>query len=298
MKRAKVSTDSNRVIIRRQYAFSCMLQCYFCGSNLSRRTWHSSSKYSKVIWQCVKSAKKGKRFCPESKAIPEAVIEKAFVESYKILCENNQDILEDLLDKIEMILKDEKIEKEVKQIEGRIKRTKTKRNKLADGYLDGIIPKDVYEKKEEILKSTLLKDCNELQYLKKELDGKDTLSDRINNFRNTLKNNQILEEFDRHVFESIIEKVIIGGIDKDGNKDPYMITFIYKTGLEHEIKDAKKNCDQGVRNEKEKNADVHSFDENEIDSVHSLSGNDTYREYRVDTKDQYLKILVSMSDQL
>ena len=290
LKRAKVSTESNRVIIRRQYAFSCILQCYFCGSNLSRRTWHSSSKYSKVIWQCVKSAKKGKRFCPESKAIPEMVIEKAFVESYKILCENNQDILEDLLDKIEVILKDEKIEKEVKQIEGRIKRTKTKRNKLADGYLDGIIPKDVYEKKEEILKSALLKDCNELQYLKKELDGKDTLSDRINNFRNTLKNNQILEEFDRYVFESIIKKVIIGGIDKDGNKDPYMITFIYKTGLEHEIEDAKKKCDQ-VRNEKEKNADVHSFGENETDSVHSLSGNDTYREYGVATKGQYLKIL-------
>ena len=28
LKRAKVSTESNRVIIRRQYAFSCMLQCY------------------------------------------------------------------------------------------------------------------------------------------------------------------------------------------------------------------------------------------------------------------------------
>lgn len=50
--------------------------------------------------------------------------------------------MEDLLDKIEVILKDEKIEKEVKQIEGRIKRTKTKRNKLADGYLDGIIPQE------------------------------------------------------------------------------------------------------------------------------------------------------------
>ncbi len=39
--------------------------------------------------------------------------------------------MEDLLDKIEVILKDEKIEKEVKQIEGRIKRTKTKRNKVS-----------------------------------------------------------------------------------------------------------------------------------------------------------------------
>ena len=54
--------------------------------------------------------------------------------------------MEDLLDKIEVILKDEKIEKEVKQIEGRIKRTKTKRNKLADGYLDGIIPRRAIEK--------------------------------------------------------------------------------------------------------------------------------------------------------
>ena len=47
-------------------------------------------------------------------------------------------------DKEEFIskIKDEKIEKEVKQIEGRIKRTKTKRNKLADGYLDGIIPQE------------------------------------------------------------------------------------------------------------------------------------------------------------
>ena len=142
VKRAKTSTESNRVRIRRQYAFSCMLQCHFCGSNLSRRTWHRSSRYSKRIWQCVKSTKKGKRFCPESKGIPEVVIERAFVESYKVLCENNQYILEDLLDKIEVILKDEKIEKEVKQIEGRIKRTKTKRNKLADGYLDGIIPQE------------------------------------------------------------------------------------------------------------------------------------------------------------
>ncbi len=39
-----------------------------------------------------------------------------------------------------------------------------------------------------------------------------------------------------------------------------------------------KNCDQGVRNEKEKNADVHSFGKNETDSVHSLSGNHTYRD--------------------
>ena len=49
----------------------------------------------------------------------------------------------------------------------------------------------------------------------------------------------MLEEFDRGIFESIVEKVIVGGYDEDGNKDPYKITFIYKTGFKSEIGNAK-----------------------------------------------------------
>lgn len=33
------------------------------------------------------------------------------------------------------------------------------------------------------------------------------------------------------MFESLVEQVIIGGFDDDGNKDPEMITFIYKNGF-------------------------------------------------------------------
>ena len=48
-----------------------------------------------------------------------------------------------------------------------------------------------------------------------------------------LTQNQVLEEFDRAVFESIVEKVIVGGYDDDGNADPYKVTFIYKTGFKN-----------------------------------------------------------------
>ena len=44
------------------------------------------------------------------------------------------------------------------------------------------------------------------------------------------------EEFDRNVFESIVEKVIVGGYDDEGNADPSMITFVYKTGFEDKKK--------------------------------------------------------------
>ena len=33
----------------------------------------------------MKATKEGKRFCPDSKGIPEQVIEEAFVESYRML---------------------------------------------------------------------------------------------------------------------------------------------------------------------------------------------------------------------
>ncbi len=36
---------------------------------------------------------------------------------------------------------------------------------------------------------------------------------------------------DRYVFESIVEKVIVGEIDDDGKVDPYKLTFVYKTGF-------------------------------------------------------------------
>jgi hypothetical protein len=44
-----------------------------------------------------------------------------------------------------------------------------------------------------------------------------------------------LTEFDRYVFESIAEKVIVGGIDNAGNKDPALLTFIYKTGFTNAV---------------------------------------------------------------
>lgn len=45
----KSPTPGKREKYSRQYAFSCMLECGFCGSSLSRRRWHSNSKYKKSV---------------------------------------------------------------------------------------------------------------------------------------------------------------------------------------------------------------------------------------------------------
>ena len=44
-----------------------------------------------------------------------------------------------------------------------------------------------------------------------------------------------LVEFDREVFKTVVGEVIIGGYKEDGSIDPYMLTFIFKTGLTSKI---------------------------------------------------------------
>ena len=54
-----------------------------------------------------------------------------------------------------------------------------------------------------------------------------------------MEQNEVLDKFDRYVFESIVEKVIVGGLDENGNVDPAQLTFVYKTGLKNSVDGAK-----------------------------------------------------------
>ena len=48
-----------------------------------------------------------------------------------------------------------------------------------------------------------------------------------------------MDHFDRIVFESIVEKVIVGETGEDGNVDPYKLTFVLKGMDKRFIPDAK-----------------------------------------------------------
>lgn len=235
----ELAEPGKREKFSRQYAFSSMLECGFCGSNLSRRRWHSNSRYQTTIWQCIKSTKDGKRFCPDCKGIPEQAIEKAFIESYRMLSTDNKDILEEFLQRIEKTLNDSTAEIQLKKIQGKIDNIQRKRKTLLENYLKGVVAQDIYEETDVGYQRQLSGLKNNFQRLQQELGKEESLSKRVKQFKKELLKNQILEEFDRAVFESLIEKVIIGGYDEDGTKDPYKITFIYKTGFTNSIENAK-----------------------------------------------------------
>ena len=232
---SKKPVDGKRVKYSRMYAFSSMLNCGFCDSNLTRRSWHSGTVYQKDIWHCMNKTKKGKKFCPDAKGIAEATIEQAFLESYKILCHNKKDVMDELLKRIEKALCSGSSSKELSRLEKEIASIEHKRKKLVDMHLDEIIDKGTYENKYHDITAELTRLYDDTAKLQDSASHELNIKTRIADFRRVLEKNDALTEFDRYVFECIIDKVIIGGVDDEDNKDPSMVTFVYRTGFTNSV---------------------------------------------------------------
>ena len=259
---ANMDPNAYREQFSRKYAFSCMAKCGFCGASLTRRSWHSGSRYNKSVWFCISSSKYGKKNCQECKAIPEEVLESAFVESFRIITDDHKDVLEEFLQRTEEELHSDATLLEIERVKKELAQLDQKMQRLLDMHLDQKIDFGTYQdKKLEITKEQQLK-ATELKRLQGEADVEKDLHKRIDAMRKLLTEAPVLKEFDRNVFESIVEKVIVGGYDEAGNADPSMITFVYKTGFED-----KKNGDDYKhprRNAKSKKLPSLPKDENSV----------------------------------
>ena len=81
-RRSNKKGTGHREKLSRKFAFSSMIECGFCGSSFTRRSWNASTIYKKPGWQCIGFIRRGKKFCPDSKGVDEEAIEFSF---YRVL---------------------------------------------------------------------------------------------------------------------------------------------------------------------------------------------------------------------
>jgi DNA invertase Pin-like site-specific DNA recombinase len=222
------------VRVSQRFTFSCMLECGFCGKVLARRIWHSTTAHQKIMWHCVSATKNGKKVCPHSKAVAEEAIENAFVQSFQMTIQQNKGTVEELLERLKESIEKNALADTTGELQRKINRLNSKINKLLDLRLDGGIEKETYEEKYRSL-------SRELEKLKSENEKNDLQSSRqkdvqkrLDTFRSVLKSNVSMKNFDPDVFNSIVEKVVVGGFDEDGEPDPTKLTFIYRTNVTDE----------------------------------------------------------------
>ena len=172
------------------------------------------------------------------------MIEEAFVESYKMLCSDNKDILEEFISRVEKTLSEDTARDKLMKYQKSADNLQSKRKTLLEKYLEGVVSQDIYEETDVGYERKLSNIRANIEMLEQQMEDEVSLKRRVEDFKKALSQNEVLQEFDRGIFESIIEKVIVGGYDEDGNKDPYKITFIYKTGFRNEVRNAKERFDK------------------------------------------------------
>lgn len=177
----------------------------------------------------MNATKNGIASCPNCKSIDERVLEGAFLDVFHQLAENFDDVLESVLATVENVIRDDADLKRVKQIDREISLIESRKSKLTDLLIDGTITKEDYDVKLTELTRKLNKYTGEKNYLSQGVDWQKSISKRMQELRQTLETQEPLDVFDRIVFESIVEKVIVGGYDSDGNPAPYNLTFVLKS---------------------------------------------------------------------
>lgn len=194
-----------------------------------------------------------------------------------MLCADNKDVLEEFISRVEKTLSEDSIRDKLIKLQKSADNLQAKRKRLLENYLEGIVAQDIYEETDVGYERKLSDIKANLKILEQQMDDEFSLKQRVADFKKALSKNGVLEEFDRGIFESIIEKVIVGGYDEDGNKDPYKITFIYKTGFKNEIGKAKERFDKSKSvSDKAKELCSHIVDE--VKGVCSYVSDNTYRD--------------------
>lgn len=80
--------------------------------------------------------RKRKKYCTHSKGLDERIIEGAFLESYKLLCRGNNDVLDELMKRMEFVFSDQNHQKRLRKVVSDIQSIEEKRCKLIDLCLE------------------------------------------------------------------------------------------------------------------------------------------------------------------
>ena len=208
-----------------------MLECGFCGATYFRRVWSYSDIKDKYVWDCMEKIKKGKKGCSDSKAIADEIVKKAFVEAYNYLFSQDEHAVEAFSRKCNLLVSNEDYSNDINRVNCEIEAIKKKKRRVLDLFLNNEVEKSIYDDSTKALDEEI----NEKNYdLSKLMNKQDEVEEKKRDFlglKKLLSSNNLLEEFDRTVFDMTVGRIIAGGYKEDGTPDNNVLTFIFKSGF-------------------------------------------------------------------
>ena len=175
-----------------------------------------------------------KHLCPNSKVIPESVIKDTFMEAYYLLTVNDGLALEEFMENVKEVIKDETPLTMKAKYEDERKKAKKKLSKLVELYVEGQIDKNIYIRKQEELEFKIDELNNKISQLADMNTDESTIEADLKTLKNSIiareSSNQV-KEFDISLFNSLVDYVILGSVDENDQGNGFIIRFIIRSGF-------------------------------------------------------------------
>ena len=216
----------------RNYSFTGKIFCGFCGSVYTRVLWKRKEypDYSKETWKCRRADKRGRKDCPDSIILYNEVVENIFIDLYNSICVNHAETLDKALKIIERAIKLANTNVNAHNIDKEIKEVMNKMDELLELKLNNRIDNLIYNSKYNELSDKLNKlrrkkvECSNIQTDEKQCENK------IKNIKKMFSKEKKMKKFNKEIFDTLIDKIIVGITDENGNKFPNILVVIMNTG--------------------------------------------------------------------
>lgn len=121
--------------------------------------------------------------------------------------------------------------KKITDLEARISNLEKQKDNIVEPRVSGIVSKEDCEKKYASI-------TKEIEMAKGELDRhqdrkreQSEMKGKGKEFKETILKHKRIDEFQREILETTVDKIIVGGFDDDGNPDSHRMNFIFKCGV-------------------------------------------------------------------
>lgn len=97
--------------------------------------------------------------------------------------------------------------------------------------MSGIVSKEDCEKKYASITKEIEMAKGELDRYQDRKREQSEVKGKLKVFKETILKHKRIDEFQREILETTVDKIIVGGFDDDGNPDPHRMNFIFKCGV-------------------------------------------------------------------
>ena len=207
--------------------FASKLICEDCGGFYGKKKWHSNSKYSRFVYQCNNKFHKHKEKC-KTPNLSEEDIKLKFIQTYNIVMEDKERIIQDSNEAIELLTDTTKIDDEISRISDEMTFTSELVNKLVKENSKTSISLEEYNKKYDELSNRYDKLNARQEELFKLRSDKQGQALKMKSFlANLTQSEDELDEWDEGIWMLTINNAVV---HRDSS-----ITFKFHNGYEIKI---------------------------------------------------------------